>query len=96
MGVFGVRIFHRASPEFFAVKAIEANERALLFLFQRLCQENLFAPHDGRAVAAIGELNFPRDVFGGAPFKRQVFLRGDAHARGPAPHGPVVGLQSDR
>ena len=69
MGVFGVRIFHGASPKLFAVEAIEADEGALLFLFQRLREENLFTPHDRRAVAAIGEFDLPCDVLRGTPLE---------------------------
>ena len=93
MRIFGGRVFHCAAPQNLAVQPIQADERAFLFLLQRLGEENLFTPNHRRAVAAIGQGNFPRNVFRGAPFEREIFFVADADSAGSAPHGPVFGLE---
>ena len=93
MRIFSGRIFHCAVPQHLAIQSVQTDERALLFPFHGLGEENLFTPNHRRAVAAIGQGNFPRNVFRGAPFEREIFFVADADSAGSAPHGPVFGLE---
>ena len=56
-------------------------------------EEDAIVPDDRLADASALQLDFPADVFGRRPGKRQVRLIGDAAAVGAAPLRPVVGVQ---
>ena len=95
MRFFGCGVFHGALPQQFAVESVETKQRAFLFFFQRLSDEDFLIPNDGRGVAAPGHLDFPRDIVRGTPLHGQIFIIANAQSGSPSPHRPVFRVYSN-
>ena len=92
MGFFFAFVGSFGLPELLPGFAIKANHRTkLAFLFQRLREENFFAPNGGRGITSIGQCDFPFHIFGGAPFGRKIGFRCHTITGGATPAGPMGG-----
>src|SRR4051794_36986594 len=65
-------------PEFLAVGAIERDDRAAFAAVERLRDEHMIAPDDGRRVARFGQGDLPAYVERVAPGGRQAAFSADA------------------
>src|SRR6266545_6099497 len=69
---------HAGLPEQLAVGAVEAHDRAPIFLLKGLGDEDAIAPDDGSRIASVGQRRAPADVFVRAPMERKTSIRGAA------------------
>src|SRR5436190_21765188 len=80
-----------ALPQNFAIFFVETNELTLLFVEQGGFEKNAIIPDDGRRKTFAGDLSFPADVFGKAPFDWDPLLFAGAVQAQATPGRPIFG-----
>ena len=97
-GVGGVEFFRDGGggsflPEDFSVLSIDGEEEALVGY--GLGEEDTVIPDDGRAVASLGQVDFPAHLIG-APADWKLRFHGDSGAERAAPLWPWSRLERQR